>query len=105
MEQVAIFIKVKAKPGQREEIRRLWESHLKDRVTASQSQQVYFFCFDKEDENTLCLFEYYNDSSVMEQNAKSVWFAKYMEQVGPLLDGWPEVTTLEPIWAKPVELG
>ena len=104
MPKIALFIKTRVIPGKRDAVKRLWESHLKGRVEKSNAQKVYFFCYDRDDENIVCLFEYYDDSSVMDKNAESAWFAKYMEQVGPLLDGWPEVTTMDPMWVKSAEL-
>jgi hypothetical protein len=36
----------------------------------------------------------------MEANAQAPWFWEYMQAVGPLLDGQPEVGMTSTVWAK-----
>ncbi len=86
MAKVALFIKTRSKSGKRDEVRDLWEQHLKARAEANIAQEVYFFCYDNEDPDKFLLFEVYNDPAALDENARSDWFAAYMEEVGPLLD-------------------
>lgn len=102
MEQLALFIKTKAKPGKRDEVRSLWEVHLKPRAESNDAQEVYFYCYDDNDTDTLYIFEYYTDREVFEANAQEGWFAEYMKEVGPLLAEPPEVGITTPIWIKRV---
>ena len=78
----------------------LWEKFLKGRAEANDSQELYFFCNDNNDPDTFLLFEVYSDPAALAKNATTDWFAAYMESVGPLLDGMPEVHMTTPIWAK-----
>ena len=100
MAKVALFIKTKTKPGKRDDVRNLWEQYLKSRAEANTAQELYVFCYDNNDPDTFLLFEVYNDPAALDENAKSDWFASYMEKVGPLLDGMPEVNMTTPVWAK-----
>jgi quinol monooxygenase YgiN len=52
---------------------------------------LYVFCYDNNDPDTIHLFEVYNDPAELDENARSDWFAAYMEEVGPLLDVMPEI--------------
>ena len=91
MAKVALFIKSKTKPGKRDDVRRLWEKHLKGRAEANPAQETYYFCYDNDDPDTFLLFEVYNDPAVMAENAQAEWFASYMEDVGPMMEGYPVV--------------
>ena len=100
MPNTALFIKTRTMPGKRGEVQRLWETHLKDRAQSNPAQEVYFFCLDDDDPDTLLLFEIYNDAAAMAENANSDWFAEYARQVGPLIQGRPEVHRATPVWQK-----
>ena len=100
MTKVALFIKTKTKPGKRDEVRELWEKFLKGRAEINDAQELYFFCNDNNDADTFLLFEVYSDPVALAKNATTEWFAAYMEAVGPLLDGMPEVHMTTPVWAK-----
>lgn len=100
MSKIALFIKSKTKPGKRDEVRALWETHLKARAEKNSAQEAYYFCYDNDDPDTFLLFEVYNDPAVLAEAAKAEWFARYMQEVGPLMDGYPVVNQTTPIWIK-----
>ena len=90
MSKMALFIKTRAKPGKRDALKALWETHLKPRAAANPAQEAYYFCFDNDDPDVLCLFEVYNDPAVLAENAASGFFAAYP----------PAVTVTKPLWIK-----
>ena len=94
------MIKTRTQRGRRDDVRRLWEDHLKPRAEANPVQEVYFFCEDDHDPDVFFLFELYSDRDVFEENAQASWFADYMAKVGPLLAGAPEVWMGTPYWSK-----
>jgi quinol monooxygenase YgiN len=98
--KVAVIVKTKTQPGKRDEVRRLWDVHLRPRVEANAAQEVYFFCEDEHDADTFYLFEIYSDPDAMSANAESEWFAEYLQAVSPLLAGSGEVGIATPVWAK-----
>ncbi|MEM9452918.1 MAG: antibiotic biosynthesis monooxygenase [Myxococcota bacterium] len=100
MARLALFIKTKTQPGKRQEVRTLWEEHLKARAEANEAQQVVAFCEDDQDPDTFYLFEIYRDREAFQQNAAQPWFGEYMTKVGPLLAGQPEVGMATPAWSK-----
>jgi len=100
MEPVALFIKVRVRPGKREQVRQLWEKHLKQRAESNEAQDMYCYCYDENDENILLIFERYIDREALNNNAQQDWFREYMNEVGPLLDGDPDVSFGLPIWTK-----
>lgn len=100
MSKVAVMIRVTTKPGQRDELRKLWDAHLRDRVDGNAAQELYLLVEDATDPDTLHLVEVYADPEEMARNAQAPWFAEYMRAAGPLLDGPPVMATGEPVWAK-----
>ena len=104
MPKLALFIKVKAQPGKREEAKQLWEKHVKPHSEGEKALDISCYCYSLEDEDTICLFELISDPSVSEAVTQSDWFAVYQEKLKPLLAGPPEVITATPIWAKGVGL-
>ena len=104
MTKLALFIQTRTKPGKRAELQALWEKHLKARAEANPAQEVYFFCTDNHDPDSLHLFELYSDPRQLEANANEAWFAEYMRQAEPLLAEPPTVAITTPNWAKGADL-
>lgn len=98
--RVALFITTRARPGRRDELVRLWEEHLRERVVESEVQEVYAYCLDREDPNLIHLFEIYADSSAMGEAAGSEWFEAYMEKAAPLMAEPPSIVVADPVWEK-----
>lgn len=104
MAKVVLLVTTRTRPGKRDEVRRLWEAHLRPRVEANAAQEVYLFCEDSEDPDVFHLFEIYASAEAMGANANSPWFAEYLRAVLPLLDGPGVVRRATPVWAKGVAL-
>ncbi|MBA3241971.1 MAG: hypothetical protein H0T60_12155 [Acidobacteria bacterium] len=66
MTKTALFIRHRAKPGRREDIRRVWEKHVKVRVEANPAHEAYFFCYDDGDPNVIRVFQLYTDPASMQ---------------------------------------
>lgn len=103
MSKVALFIKTKTQPGKREEVKALWEKHLKPGAVANPAQAVHVFCFDA-DPDTLYLFEVYVSQEALYAAGQSPAFAAYLQEAMPLLAGQPEVGMATPLWAKGLAL-
>lgn len=100
MAKLAVFVIAKAQPGKRDELRRLWEEHIKPHTESNKAQEFCFYCYSTEDENTICMFELFSDPSVVKADMESEWFAAYMEKVRSLLAGPSEIVLATPVWAK-----
>lgn len=104
MSKLALFIKTTCKSGKRDEVRTLWEEYLKSRAEENTSQEVYFYCYDDQNENVMYLFELYSNRNGLGQNATSDWFQEYMQKLFPLIEGQPEIGMTTPIWSKGVHI-
>ena len=78
----------------------LWEQHLKQRAEQNEMQSRYVFAFDSQDENVIRITEVYETMAAFEENSQSEWFAAYMQETMPLLDGEPEFHMATPQWVK-----
>ena len=100
MSKTELFVKATTKPGKRDELRRLWEHHLKPHIEANCEEESCFYCYGVDDENTICMFELFSDSYDLRAAFQSDWFKSYMEAAAGVLAGPPEVVATTPIWAK-----
>lgn len=100
MSQIAIFMTVRTQPGKRDELKALWEQHLKPLAAQNAMQSRYVYAFDNSDENVIRIMEVYESMDAVQANAGATWFADYMELVVPLLDGKPEFHMCSAQWVK-----
>jgi len=100
MSKTALFIKHKALSGKRDEVRRIWEKHLKPRVAANPAHEAYFYCYDDNDPDTICVFQQYTDRASSQEFLEGSWYAAYVNEVSPFLAGQPEIRVVTPVWAK-----
>jgi hypothetical protein len=57
MQKTALFIRHQAQPGKRDDVRRVWEKHVKPRVATNPAHEAYFFCYDNGDPDVICVFQ------------------------------------------------
>jgi quinol monooxygenase YgiN len=100
MSKKALILTVRTNPGKRDELRALWEEHLRPRAQDNPAQELYLYCYDADDPDVVHIFEVYGDPDAMRQNAAASWFAEYMRAAAPLIAGRPRMVTAEPLWAK-----
>jgi quinol monooxygenase YgiN len=89
--ELAVMISGRAQPAKRDEVRRLFAAHLAPHAIANPSQPIVVWCGGNGDPDAFYLWEVYTDPAAMEANGRAAWFAQYMEAVGPLLAGQPDV--------------
>ncbi len=100
MKKLALFVKVKAKPGSRELVWQLWQKHVKPHVEEADGIEINCYCYDAEDEDIICFFELFTDRADFDAACQSGWYAEYLNAVKPYLAAPSEVIFADPIWAK-----
>jgi len=100
MAEIALFLTVKTKPGKREQLKALWESHLKHRAAANESQSRYVYAYDVQDEDVIRICEVYETMEALQENSRAEWFSDYMHEAAALIDGEPEFHMATPQWIK-----
>jgi quinol monooxygenase YgiN len=99
MSRTALFVRHKAKPGKRDEVRRVWEKHLRPRIAENAPHEAYFYCFDNTDPDVICVFQLYSDSAGAQQFVKQPWYPAYEAEVTPLV-AESEFRSATPLWIK-----
>jgi quinol monooxygenase YgiN len=74
--KLAVMIRIRVKPGGRDEWRSQWGEHLRTRAEANLAQELYLVVDDAADADVVHLFELYGDSAEMQRNAAAEWFAE-----------------------------
>ena len=81
MSKTALFIRHRAKPGQREQVRRIWDRYVRPRVETNPGHLAYNFCYDDADPDMICVFQLYTDKQAMEAFLKEPWYPEYLREV------------------------
>ena len=100
MTKSALFIRHKALPGKRDEVRRVWERHLRPQIGENAAHEAYFYCYDDNDPDMICVFQLYRDHTGPEEFVKQPWYPAYEAEVTPLLTGESEFRSATPFWIK-----
>jgi quinol monooxygenase YgiN len=100
MSNSATFVRHKAKPGKRDEIRRVWERYARDYVAGSKGALSYYYCYDDNDPDAIVVFGLATDQASGQDFLKQPWFGDYQRETAALVVGPSEVRTLTPQWAK-----
>ncbi len=98
--KVALFLKIKTQPGQRDALVALWDEHLKTRAAENADHVSYVFALDMGDPDMVHISEVYSTQAAFQANSKSPWFAAYMAEAGQLLAGKPGFVMAKPHWVK-----
>jgi quinol monooxygenase YgiN len=100
MSKIALVITDRALPGKRDEVRRVWEKHLKPNIADNPAHEAYFYCYDDNDPDVICAFQQYASRASAHEFLKAPWYAAYQDEVSPLLAGPPEIRSATPVWTK-----
>lgn len=101
MSKTALFVRHQALPGQRDEVRRVWEKHVKPRAAANPAHEAYYFCFDSRAPDIICVFQLYSDVAAMQAFLQGAWYDEYLREVGEFVAVPPQITPADLIWSKP----
>jgi quinol monooxygenase YgiN len=100
MSKTALFIMHKTKPGRRDEVRQVWEKHLRPQIGENAVHEAYFYCYDDNDPDLICVFQLYSDHTGPQEFVKQPWYSAYEKAVAPLLAGKSEFRSATPFWIK-----
>ena len=104
MSKIALFIRHQAKPGQREELRRIWEEHVKPRAAANPEHEAYYFCYDHADPDVVSVFQLYRDEAAMQAFLGGDWYPAYLKEVSQVVAAPPQLSPASLVWDKPRSL-
>ena len=96
----AAIVRHKAKPGKRDEVRRIWEKYARDYVAGSNGTLSYYYCYDDNDPDTIVAFQLSADATGLQDFVKQPWFADYQRETAELFAGPSEIRSVTPQWMK-----
>jgi quinol monooxygenase YgiN len=97
---MALFIRHRAQPGRRDDVRRIWEKYVKPRVETNPAHEVYYFCYDQNDPEVICVFQLYPNEAAMKEFLGGAWYPEYVKEISEVVVGPPIVAPAELIWNK-----
>ncbi len=100
MSKHALYIRHQAKPGKRDDVRRIWEKHARDYVAGSNGQLTYYYCYDDNDPDTIVVFALAANETSGQEFVKQPWFADYQRETAALLAEPSEFRPATPRWVK-----
>ncbi|MBA3832864.1 MAG: antibiotic biosynthesis monooxygenase [Chthoniobacterales bacterium] len=100
MSRIALFIRHKTMPGKRDEVREVWERHMQPLIVRNKSHEAYFYCFDDNDPDSICVYQQYADHESSQAFLKDPGYVAYLKESRLLLAGEPEITAATPVWIK-----
>lgn len=100
MSQVALIIRHRTQPGKRDQVRAVWERHVRPAITANPDHLAYFYCFDDHDPDSIIAFQVYTDTEAANAFLATDRYGAYQQAVEPLLQGPPDVVGMTPVWSK-----
>src|SRR5688572_2023413 len=103
MNQKALFIRHQARPGKRDDVRRVWEKFVKPRAAANPGHEAYYYCYDRNDADVICVFQLYQDLEALDSFSKDGWYAEYLNEVSQFVSVPPQITPADLIWQKPTD--
>ena|SRR5699024_6161437 len=98
--KVSFFINHKTLPGKRDEVKQIWEQYMQPEIAQNKAHEAYFYCFDNNDPDTLCVYQQYSDYESSQAFLETTNYARYHKEVSSLLAGEPEILVATPMWIK-----
>lgn len=100
MNHRALFIRHTAKPGKRDELRRIWEKYVRGYVAGNDHQPAYFYCYDDNDPNSVVVFQLHAGEESGSAFEQQPWYEDYERETAALLAGPSEFRSASPQWIK-----
>lgn len=100
MTRSALFIRHRAKPGRRDDVRRVWDKWVRPRVESNTAHQAYFFCLDDEDPDRISVFQTYTDKDAVKAFMAGDWYPQYLAEVGEVVAAPPVISPATVVWTK-----
>ena len=99
-EQVALLVRHRARPGLRDQVRRVWQKYVQPRVESSSLHETYHFCYDRSDPDVVIAFQVYRNQQALDEFLGGQWYPEYLREVGEFIVTDPEIVVADPVWSK-----
>jgi quinol monooxygenase YgiN len=96
----ALYIRLKAQPGKREEVRRVWEKYARSYIASNGAQIAYFYGFDDHDPDVIVAYQVYSAELATDDFVKQPWYSNFATETEALLAEPSEFCSITPQWIK-----
>lgn len=100
MSTKALYIRHKALPGKRDDVKRIWEKYARAYIDNAAGHVVYIYSFDDSDPDVIVAYQLHNGGDAAEDFASQPWYQDYERETAELLAEPSEFRTLTPQWIK-----
>lgn len=84
----------------RDQMRSVWEKHVKPRAAVSPGHLEYFFCLDDSDPDVVVVFQLYRDQAALEEFLAGDWYPAYLAELAPVVAEPPKIVPAALVWRK-----
>lgn len=99
-EEIAVLVRHRAKPGQRDQVLRVWEKYVKPRAESNPAHLHYHFCFDNADPDVVIAFQVYRNQQTLDEFLGGEWYPDYLREISEYVSAEPEVASATVVWSK-----
>lgn len=103
MSKIALIVRHKAKSGQRDKLRAVWERFIKPNAFKNPAHLSYFFNYEENDPNRVIAFQVFSSVRAKDEFLESDWYPEYIRQVSEYIAEPPDITTASLVWSKDEE--
>ncbi|BCH35671.1 hypothetical protein MesoLjLc_76010 [Mesorhizobium sp. L-8-10] len=100
MSRKALYIRHKAQPGKREEVRRIWEKYARAYIADADGQLAYFYGFDDNDPDVIVAYQVHDGEAGADDFTRQSWYPDYERETAALLAEPSEFRFITPQWIK-----
>ncbi|MGB0952683.1 MAG: putative quinol monooxygenase [Planctomycetota bacterium] len=100
MQQRALFVRHRTKPGMRPRMQAIWAEYVKPRVEANSDHLAYFFCLDAQDEDVVSVFQLFRTAEAVQAFMAGAWYPEYLAAVSEVVMEAPVILEANPSWIK-----
>ncbi len=102
MKAIALVVRHKAKPGQRDMLHAVWEKYVRPAALRNSGHLAYHFCFDEADQDRVVAFQIFANLEAKDAFLKNEWYPAYLKDISAHIAEPPDITAASIIWSKPI---
>jgi len=97
---ISLLVRHCARPGQRDQVLRVWEKFVQPRAASNPGHLHYHFCFDNDDPDGVIAFQVYRDQNALDEFLGGDWYPEYLEEISAYVAAEPEIVSATTVWSK-----
>lgn len=100
MSAKALYIRHKALPGKRDQVKHIWEKYARAYIESAKGQLAYVYGFDENNPDTIVAYQLFTGEAATNDFVNQSWYADYQRETAALLAEPSKFRTIVPQWTK-----